>query len=185
MPSTPRAQATRSTALSWRGCWRETIRRLPAVMPMSRRRSRPAAMAPWHQSRARQTCWPSSSADKALCEGAQEAPEDGDLLAEPATAIVGIDAGILDAGRPLASVVVGGAAQNVPDRQDRTEIVIVDITIGAARPRMMQPMEARPDQELAADPPEAHIDIGVAPALDQAPDHQDQDVILGLHADEL
>src|SRR5476651_1697534 len=145
-------------------------RRLPAVMPMSRPRSRPVAMAPWHRSRGRQTCWRSSSADKARCEGAQEAPEDGDLLAEPATAIVGIDAGIFHAGRPLASVVVGSAAQNVPDRQDRAEIVIVDIALAAVWPRVMQPMETRSDQELAADPPEAHIDIGVAPALDQASD---------------
>src|ERR1700722_4988768 len=128
-------------------------------MPMSRQRSRPAATAPWHQSRARPTCWPSSSADKPRCEGAQEAPEDGDLLAEPATAIVGIDAGVCYAGRPLASVVDGGAAQNVPDRQDRAEIVIVDVALAAARPRVMQPMEPRSDQHVAADPPEAHIDI--------------------------
>src|SRR5471030_2106388 len=118
-------------------------------MPMSQPRSRPAAMAPWHPSRARPTCWPSSGADKARCEGAQEAPEDGDLLAEPAMAIVGIDAGIFDAGRPPASIVVGGAAQNVPDRQDRAEVMIVDIALVAARPCMMQPMETRPDQEIA------------------------------------
>ena len=63
--------------------------------------------------------------------------------------------------------------------------MIVDIALAAARPRMMQPMEARPDQQPLAHPAEAHVDIGVRPAFDQPADHQDEHEVVGLDADEL
>ena len=50
---------------------------------------------------------------------------------------------------------------------------------------MVQPVEARPHEQALAHPAEAHVDIGVRPALDQAADHQDQHVVVGLDADEL
>jgi len=74
-------------------------------------------------------------------------------LNEPTPAIVGIDGGIVDTGWPGLVVVDRRAEEDVPDREDRREVVVLDMAFGRRRKRVMQAMEARADQQPLAQPP--------------------------------
>src|SRR5437879_26626 len=132
------APATHLTARFWRGFWQATTRKRRDDTPMSRRHFRPATMARWRPFPVRPRSRRRSGAPQTgLHESRQEAPEDHDLLGDPAAAIVGIDHRVVDARRAALAVIHRGAKQNVPDREHRGEIAVVDVYLLGRGERVM------------------------------------------------